>query len=145
MKYHIYCNIKTQKDYYADAILEFEKRLSAYCSTDLHISSTLEFPKELNTNNHSFILIRGGISTYSSEEFSQALNDLQHSGKSFVHVVIGFDEYEFYTALSNYQKLPEPTKLSLTRNNLSNETLTLLFYEQLYRAYTILQGKTYHK
>ena len=142
MHYHIYCNLKSISNSYKKAIMEFEKRLSAYCDTSLHISTTLSFPKKLNENNQHFFLMNNGPSTYSSEEFSEQLNTLQHSGKSIVHIIIGFSEKEFYASVS---ESVFPVTFSLTRSNLCVETLALLFYEQLYRAYTILQGKTYHK
>lgn len=145
MHYHIYCNTKTMHSNHFLAIEEFKKRLSAYCETTLHTDTTLFFPKDITTHNHHFIYIKKGLSSYSSEQFSDCVNQLQLSGKSTIHVVIGFDEVTFYDALGHVTSYDTPLSLSLTNSNLSNETKTLLFYEQLYRGYTILQGKTYHK
>ena len=145
MHYHIYCNEKSLSANYVDAIAEFQKRLSAYCETTLHTQTALTFPKDLNSNNHDFIFVHSGHSTYSSEEFADYLNTLLQSGKSTLHIVIGFSETDFYNALGSFTGNSLPTRLSLTNARLSNETQTLLFYEQLYRGYTILQGKTYHK
>lgn len=145
MHYHIYCKEKGISSNYHAAISEFEKRLSAYCNTTLHADTSLSFPKEITPANHHFIYIRNGLSTYSSKEFSECINKLQQSGKSTFHVVIGFTENEFYEALSPLANYDIPLSFSLTRSSLSWKTLTLLFYEQLYRSYTILQGKTYHK
>ena len=145
MRYQIYCNLKTMNIYHHAAIHEFEKRLSAYCSTTLHLSLSLSFPKDTKENNHLFLYISTEPSTYSSEEFAGFLKDIQHSGKSFVHIIIGYSESIFYDALKTLPDNISPLTLSLTRTTLSYETITLLFYEQLYRAYTILLGKTYHK
>lgn len=145
MHYHIYCNLKTMDICRQNAIQEFEKRLSAYCSTTLHPALSLSFPKDTKEANHLFLYIRTGPSTYSSEEFADFLKDIQHSGKSYVHIIIGYSETAFYDALAPLPDSISPLTLSLTGSCLSLETITLLFYEQLYRAYTILQGKTYHK
>lgn len=145
MHYHIYCNIKNMAQNHLLALDEFKKRLSAYCDISLHTSTSLLFQKELNRHNHQFVYIQNGVSSYSSEQFSEYINNLQLGGKSTVHVVIGFSEVAFYEALSNLTDYATPDYFSLTSCNLSTATKTLLFYEQLYRGYTILQGKTYHK
>lgn len=145
MHYHIYCNAKHMAHNHLLALEEFQKRLSAYCETTLHTSLSLTFPKEMNSHNHQCIYIQNGISSYSSEHFSEYINTLQISGQSIVHVIIGYSETEFYEALSTITDYSTPTYLSLTNCNLSSATKTLLFYEQLYRGYTILIGKTYHK
>ena len=145
MHYHIYCNLKTMDICHQNAIHEFEKRLSAYCNTTLHLTLSLSFPKDTKENNHLFLYISTGPSTYSSEEFADFLKNIQHSRKSFVHIIIGYSESTLYDALKALPDNISPLTLSLTRSSLSYETITLLFYEQLYRAHTILQGKTYHK
>ncbi len=145
MHYHIYCNTKSMNPNHNLAIGEFKKRLSAYCETTLHANTSLMFPKEITTNNHYFLYIQKGISSYTSEQFSDCIKQIQLSGKSIIHVVIGFDETTFYSAMATLTNYDTPLALSLTNSSLSNETKTLLFYEQLYRGYTILQGKTYHK
>lgn len=145
MHYHIYCNTKNMPHNHLLALKEFEKRLSAYCETTFHANISLSFPKECNRHNHQFIYIQNGISSYSSEQFANYINTLQLSGKSTTHVIIGYPESVFYEALSTVADCDSPAYLSLTNYNLSGKTKTLLFYEQLYRGYTILQGKTYHK
>lgn len=145
MHYHIYCNCKNISRNHLLAIEEFKKRLSAYCETTLHSNTTLHFSKEINQNNHHFILIQNGPSTYSSEQFADCIHHLQHSGKSTIHVIIGYDEATFFDAIPHVTGYDTPTYFSLTNSMLNTSTKTLLFYEQLYRGYTILQGKTYHK
>ena len=145
MHYHIYCNCKNISKHHLLAMEEFEKRLSAYCETTLHSDTILRFAKEINVSNHSFILIQNGPSTYSSEEFANYIQHIQNSGKSTIHVIIGYDEATFYDAIAHVTSFDIPATFSLTNSRLSIDTKALLFYEQLYRGYTILQGKTYHK
>ena len=145
MHYNIYCNQKNISTHHRAAIAEFEKRLSAYCETTLHLSSHHTVLKDIPVTKQPLVRICPGPSTYSSEEFAQVINNIQLSGQSTVHIIIGFSDEDFYESFANeinpYKILP----LSLSRSQFSSETQTLLFYEQLYRGYTILQGKTYHK
>lgn len=145
MHYHIYCKEKKVNRNYHAAYAEFQKRLSAYCDAAFHPCTVLTLPRELHFHHQHFLFLQSGSSTYSSEEFAQYLNVLQHSGKSTVHVIIGFTEAEFYSTLPDGQMPENVDYLSLTKISLPPKTLSLLFFEQLYRGYTILQGKTYHK
>lgn len=145
MHYHIYCKTKAFDINYQEAVSEFTKRLSAYCDITLHPDNSLQFPKDIKPGNHQFFQVVSGPSTYSSEEFAKKIAMLQQSGKSNIHILIGFTEEECINALSTLSGCGFPGRFSLTKCSLPAETLTLLLYEQLYRGYTILQGKTYHK
>lgn len=145
MHYHIYCNQKSISQNHLLAIHEFTKRLSAYCEVTLHVNTDLLLPKDMNHKNQQFILIQSGTSTFSSEQFAEQLAKLQSNGKSTLHIIIGYDHTIFYNALTSMTDYTPPMHMSLSNNSLSCQTQTLLFYEQLYRAFTILQGKTYHK
>lgn len=145
MHYHFYCKAKTIPANHKAAISEFEKRLSAYCSTAFHNSTSLTFPKNLNSSSQYFLFVQNDVSTYSSMEFAKYINEIQLSGKSTVHVIIGYTKNELYEALESVTGYNPPVSISLTKNSLSAKTIALLFYEQLYRGYAILQGKTYHK
>lgn len=145
MHYHIYCKNKAFDTNYQEAVLEFTKRLSAYCVTTLHLNNSLQFQKGIKPGNHQFFQIVSGPSTYSSEEFAQKIAMLQQSGKSNIHILIGYTEDECTKALSTLSGCEFPVSFCLTKCSLPAKTLTLLLYEQLYRGYTILQGKIYHK
>ncbi|MDD5998669.1 MAG: 23S rRNA (pseudouridine(1915)-N(3))-methyltransferase RlmH [Lachnospiraceae bacterium] len=145
MTYHIYCNQKSIRTHYVEAIAEFTKRLSAYCSTQLHCADNLsEFYLEYKAN-HALLWIQSGPSSYTSEEFASFINALQQQGSSTVHILIGYSTDELNALYEQLGYDTSVTFLSLTSFQLSTETIGLMCYEQLYRAYTILQGKTYHK
>ncbi len=145
MHYHIYCNQKNVSNHHALAWKEYQKRLSAYCETSLHLETSLQFTKELQKKNHLLVVLQNGPSTESSEQFANRISQLQSNGKSTIHVCIGYDEGTVCTALSTLTEYDTPMFFSISNSSLSTPTKTLFFYEQLYRAYTILQGKTYHK
>lgn len=145
MNYHIYCNQKNIQAHYQDAIAEFSKRLSSYCNTDLHPTTTLSELSRTFKSNHSILWITASQSTYDSMEFADFVSNLQQHGNSTIHIAVGYSNDDL-TEL--YQQLGydiSVTHMSITAFSLSSQTICLLFYEQLYRAYTILQGKTYHK
>lgn len=144
MHYHVYCNIKNCNKNYQEAIKEFTKRLSAYCDITFHPGTTLAFPKDCSSNNHQFIQIAKGASSYSSEEFAEYIQTLQQSGKSTIHIVVGFSKEVFQNVMADFSDC-NCEHFSITNSSLPSETVALLLYEQLYRGYTILQGKTYHK
>lgn len=131
--------------HHTEAIQEFTKRLMSYCEATLIVSPNLSFKDSMPETNHQILIVTNGPSTYSSEEFSGYINKLQLSGKSNLHVFIGFSDDDIYNALSYDSPLFPADYISITKSSLSAETLSVLFFEQLYRAYTILQGKTYHK
>lgn len=145
MHYHIYCNPAGFGINYQEAVNEFTKRLSAYCTATLKLDKHLPLSGKISPENHRFLQIISGPSSYSSEEFAKVIDSFQHCGQSNVHIFIGYHETECTSALSGLCENMLLTKCSLSACSLPADTLTLLFYEQLYRSYTILQGKTYHK
>lgn len=145
MHFFIYCQSESFDRNYKKAIDEFTKRLCAYCSSTLHLSQDLSFPRDCSKENHLFFQVLSGNSTYTSEEFALKIRDLQQSGKSNIHICIGYTTTEFYEALQAIKYHEPINSFSLTSFTLPNEAITLMLFEQLYRGYTILQGKTYHK
>lgn len=145
MRYHIYCNLKTIPAHHKEAITEFEKRLGTYCDITLTCMTSLSMPKDAAKEHHHILFLCSGPSTHSSETFARFIQDLPLNGISTLHVLIGFSESELYEAMASAPAFSMPDRLSLSSARLSVETNSLLFYEQLYRGYTILSGKTYHK
>ena len=75
---------------------------------------------------------------YSSMEFARHLGDLTQTGRNIVFVIGG--AYGFSDAV--YSRCNE--KLSLSRMTFSHQMVRTIFTEQLYRAFTILNGQPYH-
>ena len=144
LHYHIYCNQNNLEANYQDAIAEFTKRLSAYCDVTLHTGQELSFLSGGSPARQHFLCVVPGVSSYSSPEFAEYIDRLQQSRRSAIHITVGFPKAVVENALASFPECSFDT-LSLTRLSLPPASLTLLLYEQLYRGYTILQGKTYHK
>lgn len=137
MNCHLYINQNNISSNHRAAINEYIKRLTPYCKTDFVIDSRLTLPKDIEKSNHQLILIKKGLSSLSSTELAEYINKLQTTGTSTIHVTIGYSQQEVPNS--------KQQSISISPTDLSNETLSVLFLEQLYRAYTIISGKTYHK
>ena len=77
---------------------------------------------------------------YSSVEFAQALQrKIAYEGKDIVFVIGG--AYGFSDAV--YKRAN--SKISLSRMTFSHQMVRAIFAEQIYRAFTIIDGTKYHK
>lgn len=96
------------------------------------------FLQQLDTQDYLILLDDKGKS-YSSSEFAQKLDDyMSHSFKKIVFLVGG--AYGF----SDEIYLRANDKISLSKMTFTHQMVRLFFTEQLYRAFSILQGKPYH-
>ncbi len=75
---------------------------------------------------------------YSSEEFAAYLQSMEGRTGHILFIVGG--AYGFSEAVYNRAD----HKMSLSKMTFSHQMVRLLFVEQLYRAYTILNGEPYH-
>ena len=144
MHYYIYCKENSISKYQQDAISEYTKRLSPYCDIHFIIDTKCTIPHNFSTSNHQVLYIDRSISTYSSISFAKHIEDIESGGKSNLHIYIGYTLNEMYEAYNNFENITYDV-MSITNTNISNITLSILLYEQIYRGYTIIQGKTYHK
>ena len=121
---------------------EYKKRLSQSCQLDW--KTGIEPPAETASNDPdtsqsgqtlSILLDRTGQS-YSSPELASQIQTWMTSGTS--HLV-------FYIGVPNLGRRPKFGTLSLSPVALSANTAGLLITEQIYRAFRILEGKSYHK
>ena len=134
MNCYMYINEKNISGNHSSAIEEFIKRLSPYCKVTLKTNRKCFNPDTAGRSGHAVFIINNGRSTYSSMQFADHIKDMQINGISNLHVLVGYDD-----SVENAQPF------CISPADLSNQTTALLFLEQLYRAYTIIQGKTYHK
>jgi 23S rRNA (pseudouridine1915-N3)-methyltransferase len=146
---------KTQDSYLSEGVSIYTKRLKNYCTLDV---ITINVPKavrqrsekeqkteeaklilkELKASDHLVLLDERG-KQLSSMEFSSVIRQKQNAGlKRLVFLIggpFGFAEEVYERA--NF-------KLGLSAMTFSHQMVRLFFFEQLYRAYTILKGEKYH-
>lgn len=158
MNISIICVGKIKESFYRDAIAEYAKRLSAYCtfkvieaedepdtgSSDAAIENAKEreaerILKNIKPGMHVITLeIKG--KKYSSESFSQYLSDLFVSGKSDIAFVIGGSN-----GLAKCVSDRADAKISFSDMTFPHQLMRVILSEQIYRAFRIMRGEPYHK
>ena len=144
MKYNIYINNDKISSNHRMAVKEYIKRLSPYCSITINESKNPPFPNTAGRSDHGSWFIEKGISTHSSTDFSKAIENTQLSGISTISIYIGYSKSNL-AMLNDSNNESSIIRLSLSATDLSIQTATVLLLEQLYRGYTIIHSKTYHK
>ena len=158
MKVTLICVGKVKEKFYRDAIKEYEKRLGAYIKLNtIEISDekvkvendseiALAIEKEGNNilskikDNQYVITLEILGKNLSSEEFASKIDNLMLTGKSDVTLVIG-GSY----GLSDSVKKRSDFALSFSRMTFPHQMMRVVLLEQVYRAYRIITGASYHK
>jgi 23S rRNA (pseudouridine1915-N3)-methyltransferase len=147
---------KTIQPYLLEGIAEYQNRLKHYCNFELitvlpiksiQSAGNKETIKKSDSNlvmakigaGDFVILLDDKGKEFDSIGFANFINNHQvNSTKNLVFVIGG--AYGFSEEL--YQR--SNVKISLSRLTFSHQMVRLFFTEQLYRAYTILKGESYH-
>lgn len=155
---HIVCIGKIKETYLKDAILEYSKRLSKFCKLDFIELSDEKIPDKLNPSleleikekeskqilshlpKDSFKIaldLKG--KEFSSEEFSKKLDDLsmEHSHISFI---IGGSLGLSKEVLDNCN-----LKICFSKMTFPHQLIRVFLLEQIFRAFKISRGETYHR
>ena len=145
--------------YLTDAIAEYEKRLSAYCSLcDICIKDE-KLPEKASPAEITTALKREGERILAaippraytialcvegkqmpSEKFADKLSTLGVDGYSEVCFVIGGSD-----GLSDEVKRAAKLRLSISEMTFPHQLMRVILLEQLYRAFNIAAGGKYHK
>lgn len=155
MKVKFICIGKTGKTFLEEGENEYLKRLKHYIPverveiSDLKNQKKLSFEqvKELEGKEILAKLQSGDIlilldergKTYSSIEFANFLQQRFNSGGKALAFVVG-GAYGF----SDEVYASAHGKISLSTMTFSHQMVRMIFFEQLYRAMTILKGEPYH-
>ena len=148
-----------KEKYLTDAVAEYEKRLSAYCSVDnisikeerlsgkpsaLEIATAIKKEGErilaaLPQRAYNIALCVEG-KQLSSERFSERLTSIASEGFSDVCLIIGGSD-----GLSDEVKNSCRMRLSISEMTFPHQLMRVILLEQLYRAFNIANGGKYHK
>ena len=146
---------KTNEKYITEGFSIYEKRIKNYIDFNIHVIPELKNAKnlsfELIKKQESELLMKQIIDSdfvvlldengknLSSIEFSKFLNtQMLKSTKNLVFVIGG--AYGFSENV--YKRANE--KISLSKMTFSHQLVRIIFAEQLYRAFTILNNEPYH-
>ena len=155
MKVKFICIGKTGKDFLVAGEQEYLKRLNHYINIERIEIPDLKNAKKLTidqikdlegkeilskvSNGDQIVLLDENGKQFSSVEFSNFIQQkFNQGGKGLVFVVggaYGFSKEVYEAAIS---------KISLSKMTFSHQMIRMIFFEQLYRAMTILKGEPYH-
>ena len=156
MKIKIIALGKIKEKFLKDGIEEFLKRLTPYANIEIVeltpveikdenlIHKTLEQEAEkilANIKPNSYVItleIQG--KQISSEDFAKKINEITINGVNEIVFIIGSSH-----GISNTVSKRADFKLSISKMTFLHQFARLLLVEQLYRAFKILKGETYHK
>ena len=150
---------KIKEDYFKKAIEEYEKWLKAYCRVnfielkdesegknlsdkDIDIILDKEGKRILEKiKERSFIIVLDILGrSIDSVEFSKKINDIMLDGISSIDFIIGGS-----LGISQEVKDKANYSLSFSKFTFPHKLMKVILMEQIYRAFTIINNKTYHK
>lgn len=145
MNYIVYLNTKKLNKNDEQAILEYTKRLGAYCKTSYHLqpaSKLSDLLAKIKNSEHSCLVsVVPGKDTPSSEVLASNINQIGLQGISTIYIFIGYENVTTTQELD----LPSIHSLSLSSMDLSIGLTGVVLFEQIYRGYRILNNQPYHK
>lgn len=152
---------KIKEKYFTDAVKEYSKRLSRYCTIRIEEAAdepTVEKASEalsrqildregerllriLDRNPGAYVIALAIDGTaYDSVAFSKHLSQLQVSGNSHLVFIIGGS-----TGLSEAVLQRADEKISFSKMTFPHQLMRVIALEQIYRAMRIERGEPYHK
>lgn len=154
---NLVCIGKIKEDYLKNAITEYSKRLSKYCKLNIielndeaipdNLSDkmtenikNLEGSRILSNIKNSYIIsldLRG--KQYSSEEFSNKLENISISNSSITFIIGG--------SLGLSKNVIESSNelISFSKMTFPHQLIRVFLLEQLFRAFKIQNNETYHR
>ncbi len=149
---------KMKEKFFLQAIEEYEKRLSRYAKVNIIELKDEPTPENPTDREREQILLKEGerikekipkdayiISLcvegkqISSEEFSDILKDVPQTSSNIVFIIGGS------LGLSEEIKKLSHFRLSFSKMTFPHRLMRVILFEQIYRAFTIIEGKEYHK
>ena len=149
---------KLKEKYLRDAVDEYSKRLSRYCKLDIIEITPLALPEKPSQSEIDIALQKeadliekripcGAFVTalcvegksMSSKHFSEFVAQKTDSGKNMCFIV--GSSY----GMSDVIKQKADLKLSLSEMTFPHQFFRVMCLEQIYRAFKISEGGTYHK
>lgn len=155
---NIICIGKLKEHFFKDAIAEYSKRLSKYCKLCITELPDEKIPEKLNLNleneikrkecenilkhlkKDSYIIaldLQG--KSFSSEEFSKKIDNISMENSNITFIIGG--------SLGLTQELLNncDLKICFSKMTFPHQLIRVFLLEQLFRAFKISLGETYHR
>jgi 23S rRNA (pseudouridine1915-N3)-methyltransferase len=146
---------KTNFDWIVQAVEMYSKRIKKYVNFDIKYIADIKNTKNMTSEiqkikegelilqsldmKANVVLLDERGENFSSIEFAEFINGkIMSSTKSLVFIIGG--AYGFSQDVYRFAD----SKLSLSQMTFSHQSVRLIFTEQLYRAFTIINGEPYH-
>lgn len=152
---NIVCVGNLKEKYWKDAIAEYQKRLSAFAKVNIVevkesdygtsdkqilIAKTEEAERLKKYLSGHVVALEIGGKNFDSVQFAEHIQSLMTNGNSTITFMIG-GSHGIDKILSDSAN----EKLSFSKFTFPHQLMRVILLEQVYRAFTILNGKTYHK
>lgn len=153
------CVGKLKESYYRAAETEYLKRLSSFCKMDVIELADESIPNNASVKDCSDILRKEGENllnkmkkdTYcilldvegkglDSVAFADTIKSLMVSGQSHLTFIIGGS-----LGVSQEVKNKAQLRISLSAMTFTHNMTRIILLEQVYRAFSIIHSRTYHK
>ncbi len=155
---NIICIGKLKEQYLKNAISEYSKRLSKYCSLSITELQDEKLPNKLNSSiisdiknkecnkilqsikkdSYVFCLDLKG-KEFSSEDFSKKIDSIALNDNSHITFIIGGT-----LGLNNEVLTKANEKICFSKMTFPHQLIRVFLLEQLFRAFKISRGETYH-
>jgi 23S rRNA (pseudouridine1915-N3)-methyltransferase len=146
---------KTSENYLTEGIQKYSKRINRYVSFEIKVIKDIkasknmpvktlkakeenEIIKQLKKDDYLVLLDERGHE-FNSIKFAKFIENKMITNIGNVVFLIG-GAYGFSEGI--YQKAKE--KISLSKMTFSHQLIRIIFTEQLYRAFSIINGEPYH-
>ena len=159
MNITIFCVGKVKERFYREAIAEFKKRLSRYCTLKIVEVADEKTPQDASDAIEEKILEKEGKrllssfpehiylialdlrgKSYTSEKFASHMSRLFVQGNSSIGFVIGGS-----LGLSGEVLARANEKISFSEMTFPHQLMRVILLEQVYRSFRINHGEPYHK
>ena len=139
----IICCGTLKESYLREAVKEYEKRLSAFCKLTVNEikEDSLTATKAAVSSFKGFkiaLCVEGNM--LSSEELAKKISTLTVDGTSDIAFVIGGSN-----GIAEDIKKMCQLRLSFSKMTFPHQLMRVILLEQIYRAFTIINNKSYHK
>ena len=151
MKINIICIGTIKEKYFLEAIAEYRKRLSRFCTLNIielqqckidepNISIKFEEEKIMEKLEGYIILMDINGKQLSSPDLAKTLSKLEVNGNSTISFVIGGS-----FGVSQNIKDKANMRLSFSPMTFPHQLFRVMLLEQIYRAFSINSNMPYHK
>lgn len=159
MNIQIICIGKLKETYWTEAIAEYSKRLSRFCTLEIIELKEARLPDKASQAEEEAVKLEEGRSILKaikdgtfvitleilgkqldSPQLAAKLESLSLEGKSNIAFVIGGS-----LGLSEEVSKRADFKLSFSKMTFPHQMMRVILLEQIYRAFKINRNETYHK